>query len=269
MTTAQLMEREERTRPGTPAPPDPPRPRLTWQRLTVLPLALVVALLATLLWFRHTRLDPDAEDALARLRVSRVLWQHIELTALATLLVAAVTLPLGVLLTRGVLRRFTPAASTLAELGRTAPVLALPALPALRPGTDRTTVLTGLVVCAALPVLSSTVAGLVAQGPAFREAARDLGMSPLSRLTRVELPLAVPLILAGARTALVLNAGTATLAVLGGRRGLGALITTGATHRCVPALLLGSVLTAAVALLADWLASVAEALLRPRAATGI
>ena len=63
--------------------------------------------------------------------------------------------------------------------------------------------------------------GLKANDPTLLEAARGIGMSPLGVLTRVELPLAVPLILAGVRTALVLNVGTATLATFGGGGGLG------------------------------------------------
>jgi osmoprotectant transport system permease protein len=89
-------------------------------------------------------------------------------------------------------------------------------------------------------------------------------MSSSGVLARVELPLAVPLFLAGVRTALVLNVGTATLATFGGGGGLGVLITTGiSTHR-MPVLMLGSILTVVLALLLDWLASLAELLLRPR-----
>ena len=80
----------------------------------------------------------------------------------------------------------------------------------------------------------------------------------------VELPLAVPLILAGVRTALVLDVGTATLATFGGGGGLGDLITSGIVTQRMPVLVLGSVLTVALALAVDWLASLAEALLRPR-----
>ncbi|WP_306459741.1 ABC transporter permease [Streptomyces sp. Ag109_G2-15] len=111
----------------------------------------------------------------------------------------------------------------------------------------------------------NSVLGLRAVDPALVDAARGIGMSPLAVLTRIELPLAAPLILAGVRTALVLDVGTATLAAFGGGGGLNVLITTGLTHRQTPVLVLGSVLTVALALLVDWLASPAEAsLLRPR-----
>ena len=121
-----------------------------------------------------------------------------------------------------------------------------------------------MVIYAVLPVLSNTVAGLRAIDPQLVEAARGIGMSATGTLSRVELPLAVPLILAGVRTALVLNVGTATLATFGGGGGLGDLITSGIQTQRMPVLVIGSVLTVALALLVDWLASLAELLLTPR-----
>ncbi|CAM5235695.1 ABC transporter permease [Streptomyces hirsutus] len=129
----------------------------------------------------------------------------------------------------------------------------------------RRAALIGMIAYAVLPVLSNTIAGLQANDPTLLEAARGIGMSPPGVLARVELPLAVPRsILAGVRTALVLNVGTATLATFGGGGGLGVLITTGITSQRMPVLVLGSILTVALALLVDWLASLAELLLRPR-----
>ncbi|MED7826555.1 ABC transporter permease subunit [Streptomyces chiangmaiensis] len=252
------MEEQEEIK--TPTRPNPTRPRISWQKLTCLPLALVVALLVTLLWFRRARLDPVSQDAMARGRVTRALWQHVELTAIATVLVLVVAIPLGILLTRATFRRVTPVALTIATLGRAAPALGLLALPALWLGTGRKAVLLGIVVYAVLPVLATTIAGLKANDPALLETARGLGMSPLGVLTRVELPSAVPLILAGVRMTLVLNVGTVTLAALGGGGGLGVLITTGIAHHSLPLLLLGSILTTALALLVDWGVSVAELL---------
>jgi len=96
------------------------------------------------------------------------------------------------------------------------------------------------------------------------EAARGIGMSPLLMLFRGELPLAVPLILAGVRTALVLNVGTATPTTFGLGGGLGDLDSSGITNQRMPVLVLGSVLTVAMALIMDWLGRLVELLLRPR-----
>ncbi|MFI6035696.1 ABC transporter permease [Streptomyces sp. NPDC051315] len=266
---------EPRERDGFPppdesTPPDesPPRPRprrrVTWQQLTVLPCFLVALLLGTWLWFQQADLDPISENALSDGQVSKALWQHIELTVISTFFVLVIAVPLGILLTRGPLRRATPVAMAVANTGQAAPAIGLLALLVIWLGTGMKAALVGIIVYAILPVLANTVAGLRANDPTLLEAARGIGMSPAGVLTRVELPLAVPLILAGVRTALVLNVGTATLATFGGGGGLGVLITTGITNQRMPVLVLGSILTVALALLVDWLASLAEVLLRPR-----
>lgn len=96
------------------------------------------------------------------------------------------------------------------------------------------------------------------------EAARGIGMSPLLMLFRVEPPLALPLILAVLRTALVLNVGTATPATFGVGGGLGGLGSSGITNQRMPVLVLGSVLTVAMARIMDWLGTLVGLLQRPR-----
>ncbi|WP_184593477.1 ABC transporter permease [Streptomyces violarus] len=249
------------------APRTPPaaRPaRITWQKLTVLPAALVAVLLATWLWFLQADLDALSRNALSGGQVSKALWQHIQLTAISTFFVLIIAIPLGILLTRGAFSRATPAAMAFANMGQATPAIGLLALLVIWLGIGRRAALIGMIIYAILPVLSNTITGLKANDPTLLEAARGIGMSPLGVLRRVELPLAVPLILAGVRTALVLNVGTATLAVFGGGGGLGVLITTGITNQRMPVLVLGSILTVVLALLVDWLASIAELLLRPR-----
>lgn len=247
-----------------PPPPDPPRKRVTWQKLTFLPAFLIAVLLATWLWFAQADLDPISENALSNGQVSKALWQQVELTAISTFFVLIIAIPLGIVLTRRAFRKASPVAMALANMGQATPAIGLLALLVIWLGTGMKAALIGMVAYAVLPVLSNTIAGLKANDPTLLEAARGIGMSPMGVLSRVELPLAVPLILAGVRTALVLNVGTATLATFGGGGGLGVLITTGITNQRMPVLMLGSILTVTLALLVDWLASLAELLLRPR-----
>jgi len=243
----------------------PARPRrIGWRKLTIVPAFLVAMLLATWLWFDQADLDTISENALSGGQVSQALWQHVQLTVISTFFVLIIAIPLGVLLTRKAFRKGAPVAMALANIGQATPAIGLLALLVIWLGIGRRSALIGIIVYAVLPVLSNTIAGLKANDPTLLEAARGIGMSPLGVLVRVELPLAVPLILAGVRTALVLNVGTATLATFGGGGGLGVLITTGITNQRMPVLLLGSILTIALALLVDWLASLAELLLRPR-----
>ncbi|WP_344537908.1 ABC transporter permease [Streptomyces levis] len=247
-------------------PPRPERPpaRIGWRKLTFLPVGLIVVCLATWLWFAQADLDALTRNALSGGQVSKALWQHIQLTAISTFFVLIIAIPLGVLLTRGAFSRATPVAMAFANMGQATPAIGLLALLVIWLGIGRRAALIGMVLYAVLPVLSNTIAGLKANDPTLLEAGRGIGMSPMGVLIRVELPLAVPLILAGVRTALVLNVGTATLAVFGGGGGLGVLITTGITNQRMPVLVLGSVLTVVLALLVDWVASLAELLLRPR-----
>ncbi|MFF7841542.1 ABC transporter permease [Streptomyces ossamyceticus] len=251
--------------PGEAPSPYEARPlRITWRKLTLLPSLLVVVLLSTWLWFRHAELDAISANALANGQVWLALRQHIALTAVSTFFVLVIAVPLGVLLTRRRFRAATPFVRAVANAGQATPAIGLLALLVIWLGIGRTAALIGMIAYAVLPVLSNTMAGLRANDPTLLEAARGIGMSPTEVLTRVELPLAVPLILAGVRTALVLNVGTATLAAFGGGGGLGVLITTGITNQRMPVLVLGSILTVALALLVDWLASLTEVLLRPR-----
>lgn len=252
-----------------PSPPpssalEPRARQVGWRKLTLLPAFLVAVLLATWLWFRQADLDAISRNALSNGQVSKALWQHVELTVISTFFVLVIAIPLGILLTRRAFRKAATVAMAVANTGQATPAIGLLALLVIWLGIGRRAALIGIIVYAVLPVLANTIAGLKANDPTLLEAARGIGMSPLGVLTRVELPLAVPLILAGVRTALVLNVGTATLAAFGGGGGLGVLITTGITNQRMPVLVLGSVLTVALALLVDWLASLAEVLLTPR-----
>ncbi|MDQ0404083.1 ABC transporter permease [Streptomyces sp. NPDC000349] len=246
------------------ASPQAAQLRIGWRKLTLLPVVLIAILLATWLWFRQADLDALSRNALSNGQVTKALWQHVQLTVISTFFVLIIAIPLGILLTRRMFRKATPVAMAFANMGQATPAIGLLALLVIWLGIGRRAALIGIIIYAVLPVLSNTIAGLKANDPTLLEAARGIGMSPLGVLTRVELPLAVPLILAGVRTALVLNVGTATLATFGGGGGLGVLITTGITSQRMPVLVLGSILTVALALLVDWLASLAELLLRPR-----
>ncbi|MEU0210137.1 ABC transporter permease [Streptomyces canus] len=258
------MEAVEPEETEAPPPPDPPTSRVTWQKLTFLPAFLITVLLATWLWFEQADLDPISENALSNGQVSKALWQQVELTAISTFFVLIIAIPLGIVLTRRGFRKASPVATAFATMGQATPAIGLLALLVIWLGTGMKAALIGMVAYAVLPVLSNTIAGLKANDPTLLEAARGIGMSSMEVLSRVELPLAAPLVLAGVRTALVLDVGTATLATFGGGGGLGVLITTGITTQRMPVLMLGSILTVTLALLVDWLASLAELLLRPR-----
>ncbi|MET4921621.1 ABC transporter permease [Streptomyces sp. PSRA5] len=254
--------RDEESQSPTPSPAS--RRRITWAKLVTVPAVITAVLLLTFAWITNVSMDSIAKNSLAGGNVQLRLWQHIELTAISTFWVLIIAIPLGIALTRRGLSRAAPAVTAVANIGQATPAIGLLALLVIWLGIGPSTAIVGMVIYAVLPVLANTVAGLKAIDPQLVEASRGIGMSALGTLSRVELPLAVPLILAGVRTALVLNVGTATLATFGGGGGLGDLITSGIQTQRMPVLILGSVLTVTLALLIDWLASLVEVVLTPR-----
>ncbi|MET9669500.1 ABC transporter permease [Streptomyces sp. NPDC006475] len=254
--------RDEEEEPAP--PPAPPPRRITWQKLVFLPSVVALVLLATWLWYSNIQLDAIAENSLSGGNVQLRLWQHIQLTAISTFWVLIIAIPLGIALTRRGMTRAAPPFVVFANIGQATPAIGLLALLVIWLGIGASTAIVGMVIYAILPVLSNTIAGLRAIDPQLVEASRGIGMSGTGTLRKVELPLAVPLILAGVRTALVLNVGTATLATFVGGGGLGDLITSGIQTQRMPVLIIGSVLTVALALMVDWLASLVELTMTPR-----
>ena len=236
----------------------------TWRSLLVQPALLLVAVVAFLVWRTTADLSETESRQLGWAALSGSVLEHLRLTALSALVVVLVAVPLGVALTRRPLRRLSPLVLAIANTGQAAPAIGLFVLLATWLGFGfRTAVLT-LVLYSALPVLRNTLVGIEGVEPRLVEAGRGMGMSALAVLLRVELPLAVPVLLAGVRTALVLLVGTATLATFINGGGLGVLIVTGINLGLDSLLVSGAVLVALLALGVDWLGRVVEHVARPK-----
>jgi osmoprotectant transport system permease protein len=162
------------------------------------------------------------------------------------------------------MRRVTPGIVSVASLGQAIPSIGVLVLFALVFGIGFRYAVLGLVVYAFLPVLLNTMVGLRQVDSSVIEAGRGMGMTKMAVLFRIELPLAVPIILAGVRTALIIVVGTAALATFINAGGMGDLINNGIKLRRTPVLLTGAVLTAVLALGVDWVAGIAEDVLRPK-----
>jgi osmoprotectant transport system permease protein len=185
--------------------------------------------------------------------------EHVALCAVSTALAVAAAVPAGVAATRPGLRRLASPLLFVANVGQSVPTIAVLALAFSVTGIGFRTAVIGLWAYSLLPVLRNTVAGLAGVDPAVVEAARGMGMSPAQVLRRVELPLAWPVVVAGIRTAAVVNVGTAALATFVGAGGLGTLITVGLDNQRDRILYTGAALTALLALAVDWaVAAVAE-----------
>jgi osmoprotectant transport system permease protein len=131
-------------------------------------------------------------------------------------------------------------------------------------GTGPWTAIAAFTLYAILPVLRNTIVGLEQVDDAVIEAGRGMGMTKFEALRKIELPLSVPVILAGIRTALVINVGMAALAVFIGGGGLGETINSGLKLRRDIATFMGAGIVALLALVIDWLAALAERYLRPK-----
>jgi osmoprotectant transport system permease protein len=172
--------------------------------------------------------------------------------------------PLGIVLTRPWARRVAPLFLGIANIGQAIPSIGILVLLAVTVGIGFEQAIYALVLYAVLPVLRNTMVGLDQVDPTLIEAGRGMGLTSRGVLLRIELPLAVPVMLAGIRTALVINVGTATLATFIGAGGLGWIINQGNVQNRTPVLLTGSALTAVVALALDWIAGIVEDVLRPK-----
>ncbi len=231
----------------------------------VLQPSLCILVVAGALWYVNTAQVSESERrSLAVPQLLTLLRQHMTVSLAATLLTCAVAIPLGVALTRGRLRRYSKPIITVAGFGQAAPAIGLIALGAVLFGIGALGAVVALTVYGALPIVANTVTGLDGVDPRLVEASRGMGMSTWSTLFRIELPLALPVIVAGVRTALVLIVGTAALASFTGAGGLGQLITTGIKLQQTVTLVVGAVLVAALALFIDWLARVAEIVAAPK-----
>lgn len=196
--------------------------------------------------------DPAERAALAFGELAQRILEHVQLSTVSTVLAVTAAVPAGIAATRPGLRRLASPLMFLANVGQSVPTVAVLALAFSVTGIGFRTAVIGLWAYSLLPVLRNTVAGLAGVDPDAVEAARGMGMSPAQVLVRVELPLARPVVLAGIRTAAVVNVGTAALATFVGAGGLGDLITVGLDNQRDRILYTGAALTAVLALAVDW-----------------
>ncbi len=252
--------------------------------LIVTPVVLGAVFLAYWGWLGGQDLSSQAESALTTTNLVRQTGEQLSITALSTIGVLLIAIPLGIALTRPRGKRFAGPALAVANAGQAVPAYGLLVLMLailggvfgrandnilqntlgvwLGPGLVITVI--SLILFAILPVLRNTMVGLTQVDQDVIEAGLGMGMTRREVLLRIELPLAVPVMLAGVRTALVINVGMATLAFLIGGGGLGVTIRSGIQLSQNLVVLTGGVLTALLALGIDWIGGVAERLLRPK-----
>lgn len=194
-----------------------------------------------------------------------LLWEltldHLALTFAAVAIAMLIALPLGIWL--GHLHRGSFAAINISNVGRALPSLALISIGVAFLGIGFLNVMVALVVLAVPPMLTNAYVAVDGVDPDAVEAAQGMGMTPTEVLLRVELPLALPLIFAGVRTAVVFVIATATLASVAGAHSLGDVIVDQATYR-LPGVLGAAICVAALALVAELLLAGIQRAVTPR-----
>ncbi len=194
------------------------------------------------------------------------LWQHVRLSGVSMVLALVVALPVGVVL--GHVRRGGVLAVNVSNIGRAVPSFALLVLAFGAFGIGTTPAYVALVALAVPPVLTNAYVGVAEVDAQIRESAVAMGMRGREVLRRIELPLAVPLIMAGVRTAAVQVVATATLADLVGGGGLGRYIILGLRTRDNVVAFGGALLVALLAVLTELLLGRAQRRLTPRGIRG-
>ncbi|WP_416973079.1 ABC transporter permease [Streptomyces sp. 4F14] len=185
--------------------------------------------------------------------IAHRLAEHLQYSLLATLVAAAIGLPLGLLI--GHTGKGAFLAINLASFGRALPTVGLVVLVFLAGGLSMLPVYVALVALAVPSIVTNTYAGMTAVDPDVKDAARGQGMRGHQVLFQVELPLALPLIMTGLRLALIQVVATATIAAYVSFGGLGRYVFDGLAQRDLVQVLGGAVLVAAVAIVLDLMLS--------------
>lgn len=244
--------------------PRRPERRLGARDFLTTPLVLLAAVVALYLLVSTRNLDIIEQRMLTGDRLVLAVREHLLLVGVSTAAIVSIAVPLGILLSRPAMRRIAPSVNVLAVAAQSVPSFGLIVLFALTLGLGPRYAIYALVISALLPVLANTTAGLEQVDPRVKEAASGIGMNRLQVLYRIELPLAVPVVLAGVRTAVVWNVGTAAVASFAGAGGLGSIIAVGLIQNRDLVAVVGAALTAFLAIFLDHVARMVQELLTPR-----
>ncbi|MBP2229038.1 osmoprotectant transport system permease protein [Azospirillum agricola] len=227
---------------------DPLTGRLMLALLALAALVLGMPALKPLFAALYPALDRPLYEAETFLTLTL---DHMALVGASSLIAVAAGGLAGIAVTRPWGAEFRGLLEAVATMGQTFPPVAVLALAVPSIGFGPLPALIALSLYALLPVVRNTIAGLEGVSDAVRESARGLGMGPWETLFRVELPLAAPVILAGVRTAVIVNTGTAAIASTVGAKTLGLPIIVGLNGSNQAYVIQGALIVGALALVLD------------------
>ena len=184
---------------------------------------------------------------------SALVWAHLTLVAISSLIAVLIGTTAGIAVTRRSGRAFRSLVETLVAMGQTFPPVAVLAIAVPVMGFSEQAAIIALVLYGLLPILQATLVGIDSVPHATREVAEGMGMSPWQILLRIELPLAGPVIVAGIRTSVIINVGTATIASTVGSKTLGSPIIIGLSGFNSAYVIQGALIVALLAIAIDML----------------
>lgn len=176
---------------------------------------------------------------------------HFWLVSVSSAVALLIGVGAGILVTRDAGREFRTLVETIAAMGQTFPPVAVLAVAVPVMGFGQEPAIVALILYGILPILQGTLAGLVSVPDGAVAVAQGMGMNGWQRLTKVELPLAAPVIIAGVRTSVIINIGTATIASTVGANTLGTPIIIGLSGFNTAYVIQGAVLVALAAIVVD------------------
>ncbi|SET29718.1 osmoprotectant transport system permease protein [Natronincola peptidivorans] len=188
--------------------------------------------------------------------------RHLQITGISVAFAIVVGIPLGIYITRN--RHAAKYILGVANIFQTLPSLALFGLLIPLLGIGIRLAVFVLFLYALLPIIKNTYTGIIGVDSAILEAGKGMGMTSRQLLTMVEIPLALPIMMAGIRISTVINIGTATIAALIGAGGLGSFIFRGISIGNNNLILIGAIPAALLALFVDWLLGVLEYRITPK-----
>ncbi|WP_339081532.1 ABC transporter permease [Pseudomonas sp. TMP9] len=231
------------------------KPRCAWLGDKLLLAALLLA--ALVVGLPHSEplfasLFPQLERPVYRQEpFTQLLWQHLLLVGVSGAAAVAVGTLAGVWVTRPAGRAFRPVLETLVSMGQTLPPVAVLALAVPAVGFGELPALIALTLYGLLPVVQGTISGLQGVPTPVLQAANGMGLSAWQRLRQVEAPLAMPVWLAGVRTSVIINIGTAAIASTVGAKTLGSPIIVGLSGFNTAYVLQGAVVVGMLAVVVD------------------
>ena len=225
----------------------------TFRHYLLIPVLLILAGFAIATYGVLFPTDSLVARALTYANVMLALQQHMGLMVVSMFGAIIVGVLVGIMLSRPKLYYLGRGVENVVNVGQTVPSLAVLALFFTIMGLGFRVAVFALFLYSILPILRNTFAGIIAVPDSVVESAKGMGMTPYKILTKIELPLAFPIIVAGIRTAVVINVGAATLATFIGGGGFGDLIVTGLSVGRPMVIVTGASLAAVTAIMLDYI----------------